>query len=815
MSELATFLSNRRANVIEMFVARLRQSALAPEDLPKPILIDGLPRFFDALVHGLERLDAPTVADADAKTASSEHGEQRWDVGFDLTSVVREYGVLEGCILDAIAGSDIVLGVRETAVIARAINEGIAHAVKAFTDESHEALRREHARAEALLLRAPLAAAIVRGTDHVFDVANPAFVELVGGNDPSGKPFREALPSFRGQGFEELLDRVYRRRSRFDATEVLVTLANDAGTTTQRYVNFVLESLVELGSEDDGVVIFGYDVTAHVLARVRAETLARELADQQLAVAMSESRLRFMTESIPQLVFTVLPDGRADYFNARWTEYTGMTDVESFGDGWMRALHPDDLARTEERSLDVRTSGADYEVEYRLRAKDGTYRWFLARAAALRDATGSVMKWFDTCTDVDDVKRVTAELEREREERRAILVREQALRLEAERTNRLKDEFLANVSHELRTPLQSIMGWARLLRHDELGRDQFKKGLETIERNARSQSQLVEDILDVSRIVAGKVRLNLRTVSLRRVITQAVDTVRPAADARNVVIETSLHGDTGRFLGDEDRLQQVIWNLLSNAVKFSPKGGRVRVSLVTGDTECVVCVEDEGRGIAEDFLPFVFVPFRQAEGGITRSQGGLGLGLSIVKHILELHGGTIAVESEGLGKGARFTVRLPLREQETDSDSEVFPVRARPAPEEGASPSIPGVRILVVDDEDDARELLVMALERSGARVDEARSVADALERIEASTPDVIVSDIGMPGEDGYILVQRLRALPADHPAHAVPAVALTAYARNDDRRRALAAGFQTHVAKPIDPAELVRVVAGLLPSKN
>ncbi|WP_437733865.1 PAS domain-containing hybrid sensor histidine kinase/response regulator [Sorangium sp. So ce1335] len=430
-------------------------------------------------------------------------------------------------------------------------------------------------------------------------------------------------------------------------------------------------------------------------------------------------------------------------------------------------------------------------------AHEGAPQTFRAIAVALGDGVGISFH------DITEQKRTEAE-------RTQLLDQEQRARLHAEQLNRLKDEFLATVSHELRTPLQSILGWARILRTGEVDTESLERGLSTIERNAKAQSQLIEDILDASTIIAGKLQLRTDPVDVRQVLATALDLVRPTALAKGVTVHAWVVDDVGIFLGDADRLQQIVWNLLTNAVKFTPSGGQVRVGARRVDAMLEVEVEDNGEGIPKSFLPFLFERFRQADGGVTRAHGGLGLGLAIVRHLAEAQGGTVHAESDGEGKGARFRVRLPIR-------AEAHPALPSPqrrgsdAPGGAARRVLEGIRVLVVDDETDARELLGIIFVRAGATVREAASAGAALEALRGGEFDVLVSDIGMPGEDGYAMMRRLRALGAEVPASGIPALALTAYTRVEDRRQAIAAGFQMHLAKPIEPNSLVTAVAHLV----
>ncbi|MEG3906268.1 ATP-binding protein [Microcoleus sp. B4-C5] len=411
------------------------------------------------------------------------------------------------------------------------------------------------------------------------------------------------------------------------------------------------------------------------------------------------------------------------------------------------------------------------------------------------------------------VQERTAQLEASNRTKDELLKREQVIRAEAEAANRAKDEFLSILSHELRTPLNAILGWSTMLRQKNLSEDKVARALETIERNAKSQAQLIEDILDVSRIITGKLRLRVRPVNLVPVIESAIESVQLAAEAKSIRLQSVLDSEAGPLLGDADRLQQVVWNLLSNALKFTPKDGRVQIRLQRVNSHVEITVSDTGAGISSDFLPFVFDRFSQHDSTTTRSYGGLGLGLAIVRQLVELHGGTVTVVSPGIGQGTTFTVKLPVMIIHLPpSDPEPLNSIVEANGTFQASPTLEGLQILVVEDEADALELLSTILEKYGAHVMAVASVKEALSIIETATdrsPDVLVSDIGMPDEDGYSLIRKLRQLEAQRGGR-LPAIALTAYARNDDRQQALLAGFQMHLTKPVDAAELVAVVASL-----
>jgi PAS domain S-box-containing protein len=702
-----------------------------------------------------------------------------------------------------------------------------------------------------------------------------------------------------------------------------------------------------------------------ITARKRAEEALRE----------SESRLRQLADAMPQIVYTCGPDGIVDYVNQRWREYTGVSDGRDITETWAEIAHPDDVERACQKLRESVSAGRPLEVEYRLRRKDGQYRWHLARALPVRDRQGRIIKWIGTSTDIHDRKQAEAE-------REELLARAEAARAEAEQTaekirrlqsvtdsalaplalddllremlghvrellyadsatillladdgqslivratigkeddalglsipvgrgvagsiaasrapvivedlsavevinpflrrsarsligaplivegrligvihadtaqtrrfteddvrllqlaadrialaveharlydverrarrqaeegNRFKDEFLAVVSHELRTPLNAMLGYATLLRRGGLDAQKVAQAAEIIERSGKAQAQLIDELLDTAGIISGKLRLEIGPVDLVSLIEETVQTIYPAANAKGISLLTDLPREVGQITGDPVRLRQVIWNLLSNAVKFTQQDGRVEVRLERIDPHISITVSDTGAGIRSDFLPYVFDRFRQADASSEREYGGLGLGLSLVKYLVELHGGTIDATSEGEGRGTTFKILLPVRAVATPvGEAEGAPVAVKDTEQDA---TLAGVRALVVDDQDDARELITVALSRYGADVIAASSAAEAYAVITAAPPqelpDVMAIDIGMPGENGYNLVRRLRLWERERGLH-IPAVALTAYGRVEDRVRALNAGFQMHVTKPVEPDELAAVIASL-----
>lgn len=497
---------------------------------------------------------------------------------------------------------------------------------------------------------------------------------------------------------------------------------------------------------------------------------------------------------------TDISRGRFLRVNQKLCEITGYSAGELLTMTFQELTHPEDRESTLALFQQLLRGESAYDIEKRYLRKDGRVVWVHVNAVLIRDDEGNPIRTVANILDITERKRMEAELEE-------ALARERAMRCESEETSRSKDEFLALVSHELRSPLNAIIGWTRILRQGRPDNELYDRATEIIERSARMQSQLIEDLMDTARIISGKLRLEVHPVNLVTVIEKALDVVRPAADAKGVALETRLDPDAGQITGDPDRLQQVVWNLLSNAVKFTKGGGRVEVSLERVDPYIQITVRDTGRGIKPEFLPHVFERYHQADASGTRRASGLGLGLSLVRQLVELHGGNVAAESEGEGKGATFIVRLPVRAVYTP-ETECAPMTAiRTKP-------LTGVWAIVVDDEANARELIASVLESSGARVTACASAQEALGSLTETSvprPDVLVSDLAMPGEDGYALIRKIREWERTHAVGVLPAIALTAFGRPEDRTRALYAGFQMHVTKPVEPLELVVVVRSLI----
>ncbi len=585
-----------------------------------------------------------------------------------------------------------------------------------------------------------------------------------------------------------------KRRDRNRATPILFLTAN-AKTTAQVFRGYSHGAVDYLLSPFDPEILRA-KVSVFVDLWRKGELIRQQAAQlrEKEARALerrSEIRFRALTDSMPQCVWAALPDGDIHYCNRVWTEYAGA----EAGIGFFDAVPEQEVGdlRAAWAAMVQGTQGA--EREQRLRRRDGELRWHLLRVVPERDERGAVTGWIATATDIDYQKHVE-------EERATLLVREQEARAQAENANRTKDEFLAVVSHELRTPLTAMLGWTRMLRRPNLGKDKLEHGLEVVERSARAEAQIVDDVLDVSRIIGAKLRIRRRPMDLSLAVRAAADVVRPAAEAKGVELRLELPEGATPFVGDPERLQQIVWNLLSNAVKFTPGTGTVRVELSRLGPHVEIAVADTGIGIAPQFLRHVFDRFRQADSSTTRAQGGLGLGLAIVRHLVEAHGGTVRAESEGEGRGARLTVQLPVE------NAPVLPPQSPGERAELGSSALSGVHVLLVEDEPDAREVISDLLASHGASVEAAASATEAIGAVSRAAPDVIVSDIGLPQEDGYALIRRVRELP---DAHDVPALALTAYADEAHQRRALEAGFQRRICKPAEPGDLVASLASLV----
>ena len=534
---------------------------------------------------------------------------------------------------------------------------------------------------------------------------------------------------------------------------------------------------------------------------IRFDGTTLDVTQRKIAeAALKETQDRFeaMANAIPQLAWMAKADGWIFWYNRRWHEYCGTTEEQMVGWGWKSVHDAQELPRVMETWQNALATGELWQDTFPLRRHDGQYRWHLSRASPFRDSNGKITLWFGTHTDITE--------ERQRaEERQRLLESEQLARRESERANRMKDEFLATLSHELRTPLSAIFGWTQLLKVTPPTAGTIAEAIEVIDRNVRAQTKLIEDLLDMSRVISGKIRLDVQSIDLTVVVDAAIEVVKTAIDAKGIRLEKVMDPRVGFVSGDFNRLQQIVWNLLTNAVKFTPKEGRIHVLVERINSHVEISVSDTGEGIDPNFLPHLFERFSQADSSTTRRHGGLGLGLSIVKSLVELHGGSVRAESAGAGHGATFVVRLPMRVVKTSDESATIsdaPAKLSAGP---ALQNLRGIKVLVVDDEPDARELVRRFLVESDAIPALAGSAAEADDLLHTFNPDVILSDIGMPHRDGYEFIREARKRGLK-----TPAIALTAFARADDRIRALQAGFQAHLPKPVEPAELLAMIASL-----
>ncbi|HET6893578.1 MAG TPA: PAS domain S-box protein [Pyrinomonadaceae bacterium] len=547
-------------------------------------------------------------------------------------------------------------------------------------------------------------------------------------------------------------------------------------------------------------IVGGIAIIQDITERKRAEESAQK-AHQRLASHFQNSPLAVI-------------EWDSDFRVSRWSESAerlfGWKAEEVIGkhvNDWHFVFDEDADAvaqLTHRQRVGVELLGVQRNRNY---TKEGSVLYCEWYNSVLHDDGGKLVSVLSLVLDVTERK--LAE-----EERAALLVRERDARKEAEDADRLKDEFLATLSHELRTPLTSILGWALMIRSKDIEEEHIDRAIETIERNARSQARLIDDLLDVSRIITGNLRLDVRPINMAPILEAAHDALRPTAEAKGVTVTTEFDPECCLVKADPNRLRQVIWNLLLNAIKFTHRGGKVSVNLSGVGSSARLIVRDNGEGITAEFLPYVFHRFRQAEGSISRRKGGLGLGLAVVRHLVELHGGTVSAESEGQGRGATFTVELPLAEERRDparTDDRRLEVERRQR-KVAHVPSLEGMRVLLVEDDDDSRRLLAMMLKRHGAEVISTASAPEALNSFADTFPDIVISDIGIPDQDGYQLINKVRALPAERGGQ-TPAIALTGYATNRDRERALSAGYQLHIAKPVEPADLVSAIVSLVPS--
>ena len=644
--------------------------------------------------------------------------------------------------------------------------------------ESERALRYRSEQYLTLLNQAPLGVYLVDADFRIREVnpvARPAFGDLP---DVIGRDFDDVMHLLRDKEEADEIVRVFRR-------------------TLETGESYVTPEPVELRTDWVGTGYYEWRLDRVMLPDGRFGLVCyfRDISEQRQTAA-AKAHLAAIIDSADDAIISKDLDGVIQSCNAAAERLFGYTADELVGRP-VRILIPPERQSEEDEILARLRRGERIEHFQTVRTtKDGRRLELSLTVSPVRDESGRVIGASKIARDITSVKQAEAE--------RLRLLQESA------EASRLKDEFLASLSHELRTPLNAILGYARMLRTGMIAPDKKEKAIDTIERNATSLTQIVEDVLDISRIVSGKIRLNVQAVDFPDIVRSAIDAVAPAAEAKGVRIETVLDPRATPISGDPERLQQVLWNLLSNAVKFTSRGGKAQVRLERVNSHVEVTVSDTGIGIPAEFLPHVFERFRQADAGTARERGGLGLGLSIARQLIEMHGGTIEASSSGIDQGATFRVKIPLMIVHP-APGNVPPVHPRSdgVARKVAIGDLRGVHVLAVDDEPDALSLVSEVLEAAGARVTRAGSAGAALARLDVEVPDVIVADLGMPTLDGFGFIDRVRR-HSNPRIREVPAAALTAYARSEDRVKALRAGFQIHLAKPIDPAELVTTIAAL-----
>ncbi|EAZ89340.1 ATP-binding protein [Crocosphaera chwakensis] len=532
------------------------------------------------------------------------------------------------------------------------------------------------------------------------------------------------------------------------------------------------------------------------LLEIFAGKTAAELQREQAIAELrnSEERYRYLVESIPQLVWTADSQGKVMDVNQRWSEFTGLTLVQVQTQGWETVVHPEDITTLNRKWIIAQENATNYQAEGRMRRNDGVYRWHLHQAVPLKNNRGKIIKWFGTATDIENAKQLE-------QQRLQLLEQERTVREKAERANRIKDEFLSILSHELRSPLNPILGWTQLLQTKKLEEQQVEEALAVIERNVKLQTQLIDDLLDMAKILRGKITLNMTPVDLSSTIKAAIEVVRMAAERKNISLKVNLSNNC-YIKGDQGRIQQIIWNLLSNAIKFTPEGGKVMINLEQVNQQVQITVTDTGKGIDPEFLPHIFESFRQEDVSITRHYGGLGLGLSIVKYLVDAHGGTIVADSLGEDKGATFLITLPWLNRSAIVDWSDYL--------SSEEINLVGIKVLAVDDSQDTREMLETLLSLYGAKMKIVSSAGEFLSHFAHFQPDVLICDISLPDVDGYTLLQQIRRLPCEQ-GKVIPAIAVTAHAGEKDYQQAFLSGFQKHIAKPIEPKILALTIASLV----
>ena len=607
--------------------------------------------------------------------------------------------------------------------------------------------------------QAPSFMAMVREPGHVYELANSAYLRLVGRDEVVGKTFLEIGRKVEGQDYGALLDEVYATGKPFIGTRMPVIFSQHAsGQSERRLIDFIFQPITGPDGVVNGVFIEGNDVTEHA----RADDKLRKTASKYHTIA----------NALPQIIWSTQPDGFHDYYNQQWYDYTGVPPGSADGEGWKALFYAEDRPLAMEKWRHCLTTGEFYQIEYRLRHHSGQYRWVLGRAQPIRDAQGLIVRWMGTCTDIHEQK-----------------LAQQAL----QHADRLKDEFLAMLAHELRNPLAPIATAADLLSRGALEQAGVWQLSEVISRQARHMTRLIDDLLDVSRVTRGKVTLDRQPVDLKTIATEALEQIRPQLQAKAHHLDIQLSPECTQVMGDRLRLVQVLVNVLGNAIRYTPNGGRIELRILADDGHLTLRVRDNGIGMSSELLDVAFELFAQGERSSDRSQGGLGIGLALVRSLVQLHGGTVQAQSDGIGMGSEVTVVLPRLPQEEEP-------RCVDAGDASSRPAGHSLRILVVDDNVDAARLLGMFIELLGHEVFVQFHPADAIECARQVLPHLCLLDIGLPDMDGYTLARQLRLIPG---MQTVVMAAVTGYSQPKDKQAAFAAGFNFHFAKPIDSSQL------------
>jgi PAS domain S-box-containing protein len=770
--DLAELLRDHRAEILRAWIRRILDDERCDGRQERQLEAE-LPGLFDEVVDDVAAFADEAESRANARdAAAAEHGRLRALEGEGVGAAIREMSHLRLAILDCLVAAGSQHAIAVLRLIATALDERVITLA-----EEMERTARERGRRHAELLDEAHDAVILWTFDRGIRFWNRGARELYGwtSREAAGRSAHELLRTEAPVPVDEM-ERIVREQGRWEG---------QLGHTAKDGTRLLVDSRMVLVRDEHGAE-FVFETNRDATERARAERARRE----------SEARLRAMVDTAVDAIVTIDERGIIETYNPAAERIFGYRAQEVVGKN-VGILMPEPHRSRHDRYLARYLETGERHVIGVGRELTGRHKSGFAIPIDIAVAE----TWMGDRRIFTGIMRDITDRKRAEEERERMIRSERAARTDAERAARLRDEFVATVSHELRTPLNAILGWTALLRSGKLDDATSKKAIEVVERNARVQAQVVEDLLDVSRIGSGKLRLEPRPVNLAAVVEHVVASHVPAAAAKGVAVEKHLEHGASSVHGDPGRLEQVVTNLLSNAIKFTPAGGRVDVVQRRVGSRIEIVVRDTGNGIDADFLPFVFDRFRQADASPTRQHRGLGLGLALVKFLVEQHGGEIRADSPGEGQGATFTVTLPL-------------LAKHPAPDHAPSPihacgALGGIRVLVVDDEEDARTLVRHILEDCQAFVATAASTTEALEQLPRIRPDVLICDIGMPELDGYHLIRTVRALPPEQGGK-TPAVALTAFARPEDRRSLLRAGYQMHLAKPIDQAEFVIALANL-----